>query len=294
MLRGYRRSPKGEAVFDDARRWEGWGTALKPAHEPIAMARKPFRGPVRDCVLKNGTGAMHIDACRVDWLCDEDKAAAAAAAATAQRVCRDAPGRERWAGNVGTFLDPHGSLATWQAKADLGRWPANVLTDGSLDVLEMFPPSARAAIRFFYAPKADKAEREFGLSDASRLTGEQIKGRKAGSAGTLTAHSGVKNGLRANVHPTVKPVDLMAWLCRLVTRPGGTVLDPFMGSGSTGIAAVRHGFAFIGIEQSPEYFDIARARIAAALAQEDAMPTIEREIARATRAIQLSMFEAAG
>ena len=275
----YERSDKGRAISTAARQWEGWGTALKPAHEPIAMARKPFRGAVRDNVLEHGTGAINVDACRVQWQSDAD-AAAAAAAAAAQRVCRDSPNRERWAGQGSSgYSDPKGSLATWEEKANLGRWPANVITDGSLEVIEHFPPSARDAIRFFYAAKADRAEREAGLRD--------------GGVGAL--RDGKRATTRvANFHPTVKPVDLMAWLCRLVTPPGGIVLDPFMGSGTTGVAAVRHGFRFLGIEQSPEYFDIACRRIAHAVEQEERMPRVEHEIAKAVRAEQLTMFAAAG
>lgn len=159
-----------------------------------------------------------------------------------------------------------------------GRWPANVLTDASLEVLEAFPPSARDAIRFFYSPKADRAEREFGLDDVPPT---QMAPR--------TAHD--RDRLNRNIHPTVKPIDLMAWLCRLTTPAGGTVLEPFLGSGSTGIGAIRHGFRVVGIEQSPEYFEIAHRRIAAAVAAEDAMPRLDREITRAARALQLSMFE---
>lgn len=239
---------------------------------------------MRDCLLAHGTGAINIDACRINWLSDKDKAAAAAAA---QRVCRDVPGRERWAGGAGAFQDPHGSLATWQAKSDLGRWPANVLTDASLDVLEAFPSSAREAIRFFYAPKADKAEREYGLEQARKT---RIHGACGVGIGKAPKVNGERPDERANIHPTVKPVDLMAWLCRLVIAPGGTVLDPFMGSGSTGIAAVRHGFRFVGIEQSPEYFAIARARIARAIADMETAPTIERVIAEHRAAEQLALL----
>ena len=291
----YERSDKGHAISTAARQWEGWGTALKPAHEPIAMARKPFRGAVRDNVLEHGTGAINVDACRVQWQSDAD-AAAAAAAAAAQRVCRDSPNRERWAGQGSSgYSDPKGSLATWEEKANLGRWPANVITDGSLDVLEHFPPSARDAIRFFYAAKADRAERDLGLRDAAHHSPGKVTGRLDGSAGLRSPRAGAgRTGGGKNIHPTVKPIDLMAWLCRLVTPPGGIVLDPFMGSGSTGIAAVRHGFRFLGIEQSPEYFDIACRRIAHAVEQEERMPRIEREITKAVRAEQLSMFAAAG
>ena len=153
--------------------WEGWGTALKPAHEPIVMARKPIsEKSITDNVLKHRTGGINIDECRV--------------------------------GN--------------EVKTQQGRFPANVMHDG----LET------EWARYFYCPKTSKSER----------------------------HNADKN-----THPTVKPVELMKYLCRLVTSKGGTVLDPFMGSGSTGMAAKDEGFDFIGIEKEPEYYDIAEARI---------------------------------
>ena len=276
----YERADKGRAIAPEAQAWDGWGTALKPAHEPIALGRKPFRGTVTGNVLAHGTGGLNIDACRVG---DTVPSAAGGMHRKASPVCRD-------------FQRSPGASTDFQMTAGgpphvAGRWPANVLTDGSLDVLEAFPHSAREAIRFFYSPKAGKDEREFGMDGARQIAGEEIKGRKAGSASTQTAHSGLSNTPRGNIHPTVKPLDLMAWLCRLTTPPGGTVLEPFLGSGSTGIAAIRHGFRIVGIEQSQEYFEIACRRIAAAVAAEDAMPRLEREITRATRTVQLSLLE---
>jgi site-specific DNA-methyltransferase (adenine-specific) len=156
-----------------AQQWAGWGTALKPALEPITVARKPLIGTVASNVLEHGTGAINVDGCRVD----------------------------------------------------VERWPANLLHDGSEEVDRLMPGGEA---RFFYTAKASKDDRDDG-----------------------------------NTHPTVKPTDLMRYLCRLVTQPGGTVLDPFMGSGSTGKAAVLEGFKFIGIERDPSYFEIAKARIGA-------------------------------
>ena len=149
---------------------------------------------------------------------------------------------------------------------DAGRWPANVLHDGSLEVIEAFAPMHRPAARFFYSPKATREEREEGLRDGG--VGALRDGKRATS----------KVG---NFHPTVKPVDLMRWLATLVTAPGGGVIDPFMGSGSTGIACVRAGFRFTGIEQSADYFDIARRRIEHAVAESERMPDIERAIEKA-------------
>ena len=271
-----RQAPRGtsditEAATLEAQRWEGWGTALKPAHEPVCFARKPLsERTVAENVLRWATGALNIDGARVKWLGSQDQAAA-------QIACQDQnAGRTTYS----DFNNGPASLQPYLDKMDGGRWPANVVTDGSMEVIEAFPAAARDSIRFFYAAKADKAEREAGLDDIERLTGEEIKSRKAGSAGTLTAHSGVKNTARANIHPTVKPVDLMRWLCRLVTPPGGIVLDPFMGSGTTGIAATREGFGFVGIEQSRDYYEIACRRVAHAVEFVAREPDLVREITR--------------
>lgn len=121
-------------------------------------------------------------------------------------------------------------------------------------------------MRFFYTAKASAEEREFGLEGAPKKQGGMVSNT---SGQHITRRDGGAPGERANHHPTVKPVSLMAWLCRLITPPGGIVLDPFMGSGSTGIAAVRLGFRFVGIEQSEEYFDIACRRIEAAVKEHE-------------------------
>lgn len=186
---------------DDARRWSGWGTALKPAWEPAVIARKPFRGTVAENVLRHGTGAINVDGCRVK--------------------ANDDPLRWERPRNMGF----HGGTDQGKCAAltSDGRWPANLAHDGSPAVLDLFP---REAARFFYSAKASKADRGEG-----------------------------------NTHPTVKPSDLMAYVCRLVTPPGGLVLDPFAGSGSTGVGALREGFRFVGIELSEDYAAIARARL---------------------------------
>lgn len=192
------------AYTDAARQWEGWGTALKPALEPITVARKPFKGTVADNVPEWGTGAINIDGCRVG-----DNAGWA---------YPNGRGGSGWHGRESLSENLSQPMAATQ-----GRWPANLTHDGSDEPTELLG----AAARFFYCAKASKKDR-----------GEE------------------------NTHPTVKPTDLMAYLCRLVTPPGGVVLDPFMGSGSTGKAAVREGFRFIGIEMDAEYLAIAEARIA--------------------------------
>ncbi len=184
-----------------ARQWQGWGTALKPALEPITVARKPLVGTVAANVLAHGTGALNIDGCR---------------------VAGESTKRENHGGTGDPTQWRTGNGGDFTSGSDSGRWPANLIHDGG----EFLGEQAR----FFYCAKASKSDR------------------------------GAENN-----HPTVKPTDLMAYLCRLVTPPGGVVLDPFMGSGSTGKAAMREGFRFIGCELSEEYMTIANARIAHAL-----------------------------
>ncbi|MBB3980138.1 DNA modification methylase [Rhizobium azooxidifex] len=234
----------GTPVTAASRQWQGWGTALKPAWEPICLARKPLIGTVAENVLEHGTGAINIDGSRV-------------------------PG-----GNEHT----------------LGRWPANIVHDGSDEVISAFPDTksgnrkageyglmgyhgadtapmpaidgdSGSAARFFYCAKASRADRDAGLF------GFEPKADTAHRRTNLeTADRPHLRGLtkRANTHPTVKPTSLMQWLCRLITPPGGVILDPFMGSGSTGKAAVLEGFQFVGCEREDEYMPVARARIAAA------------------------------
>lgn len=230
---------------DAARQWDGWGTALKPGHEPIVVARKPLIGTVSANVLEHATGALNIDGCRV---------------ATEDSTRRTGSAEMGYRG---------GSRAgSYQTGSEAGRWPANVIHDGSDEVVAAFPAVGTAA-RFFYAAKASKKDREEGL-DAFQAT-HRPNGNKWTDQDYRVASGGrppsAESGPRRNVHPTVKPTDLMAYLCRLVTPPGGTILDPFMGSGSTGKAAMREGFQFIGIEREVEYFEIADARVAHALSE---------------------------
>jgi site-specific DNA-methyltransferase (adenine-specific) len=194
----------------EAKQWEGWGTALKPALEPITVARKPLIGTVAENVLQHGTGAINVDGGRVgtEELANPSGISNAMGGVTIGKY-------------QGGNQDYSGSGAT----NPLGRWPANFIHDGSEEATDLLGASAR----FFYCAKASKADR-----------GE-------------------------NHHPTVKPTDLMRYLCRLVTPPSGIVLDPFMGSGSTGKAAMLEGFAFVGIEREAEYIDIAKARIQSAV-----------------------------
>jgi len=248
----YERRPKGAAVFDDAKAWSGWGTALKPAHEPIAIARKPLsEGSVSRNVLKHGTGAINIDACRVD----ADKRTGWGG---------QAAGGNTWnASNCG--LGHNGPPTDSE-----GRWPANVMHDGSLEVAECFPAGERQALRFFYSAKAGREEREFGMAGCEAKGMPSLNGSFQ-ERGCPPAK---------NHHPTVKPVDLMRWLIRLTTPARGTILDPFMGSGSTGIAAVREGVTFIGCEMDHDYFAIACRRIEAAVREAEAQPDLVQAIER--------------
>jgi len=228
-----------------AQQWDGWGTALKPAHEPMVLARKPVIGTIANNVLNFGVGGLNIDGSRV--------------------------------GSEG------------------GRFPANFIHDGSDEVLALFPDTGKStggrigkksmgdvtnvpagqyeagdpgygdsgsAARFFYCAKTSKRDRNEGLD------GFPIKEVPFGGHGNKEEDfmsQALRNAPRANHHPTVKPTSLMQYLVRLVTPPNGTVLDPFMGSGSTGKACAYEGFNFIGIDQSAEYVEIAQARIDFAL-----------------------------
>ncbi len=266
----YGQATATEYIYSDpatpeAKQWEGWGTALKPALEPITVARKPLIGTVAENVLQHGTGAINVDGCRVG---------------TEERTTN-------WSGTANYKVsDP--KIGTTTA---LGRWPANFIHDGSEEVVGLFPDTksgkmgpwnnrttngspngiygkfdeehplsetygdSGSAARFFYCAKASKRDRDEGC--------EGMEQRKAGAMSGIETREGkpTNHPMRTNFHPTVKPTDLMRYLCRLVTPPDGIVLDPFMGSGSTGKAAALEGFSFIGIEREAEYVAIAQARI---------------------------------
>jgi site-specific DNA-methyltransferase (adenine-specific) len=201
----------------EAQQWQGWGTALKPALEPITVARKPLVGTVAANVLAHGTGGINVDGCRVEAGDGYTENAVTQGVNTAR-----------------TSYDPRQARRTFEPSAS-GRWPANLIHDGSDEATAGLADSAR----FFYTAKASRDDRSNG-----------------------------------NTHPTVKPTDLMRYLCRLVTPPGGIVLDPFMGSGSTGKAAMLEGLEFIGIEREAAYHAIAESRIgrAAATGHQPSLP----------------------
>ncbi|TQE93245.1 MAG: site-specific DNA-methyltransferase [Spiribacter salinus] len=240
---------------DAAQQWDGWGTALKPALEPITLARKPFKSTVAANVLEHGTGAINVDGCRVD-AADKAKFPAGVVSET----------EKTFGGGEGLYAN----RPRPQDKNPQGRWPANLIHDGSDEVVGLFPVSKSAG--HYKDPKGDCIKRQgsgsnvFSGFDAGNKDARKRTAKYSGEDGSAArffycAKASKKDRGDDNKHPTVKPTDLMRYLVRLVTPPGGTVLDPFMGSGSTGKAAMLEGFDFIGIELDPEYIEIARARI---------------------------------
>ena len=226
-----------------ARQWQGWGTALKPALEPITVARKPLVGTVAANVLAHGTGALNVDGCRVGEFQNT----------TPSGVDR----RNAKLAEMGYRPSAY-QMGEKAPTSPPGRWPANLIHDGSGEVLAGFPETKSGG----YPPEGGQRSR---VSTCGKPTarGEQKFTSSEGSAARFfyCAKASKKDRGDGNSHPTVKPTDLMAYLCRLVTPPGGVVLDPFMGSGSTGKAARAEGFNFIGIERDPDYFKIAQSRI---------------------------------
>jgi len=234
--------PKSRNLDGD---WQGWGTALKPALEPITVARKPLIGTVAANVQAHGTGALNIDGCRVGdnagWSYPNGR------------------GGSGWHGRESLAANLTEPMASTQ-----GRWPANLIHDGSEEVVGVFPDCKPATSR------TKRSDRSFAPSTNNQAGSESLERyavyADTGSAARFFYCAKASKADRGahNVHPTVKPTDLMRYLCRLVTPPSGVVLDPFMGSGSTGKAAMLEGFRFIGIERELEYLEIARARIQAA------------------------------
>lgn len=236
LKKGYHEKDSDIPATNEAKQWSGWGTALKPAHEPICVARKPLCGTVAENVLTHSTGALNIDGCRITDGTETGKE---------KPTYVPNNGNEVYGAGMGG--------GSWENTK--GRWPANFVHDGL---------NAEEWSRFFYCAKASKADRDDGVSLAATSAAEMVD-RDADSAGMNSPRAGAgrTSGAR-NDHPTVKPTALMQWLVRLVTPPGGTVLDPFTGSGSTGKACMLEGFEFIGFEMDPHYCEIADQRIAKA------------------------------
>lgn len=224
---------------DDAAHWQGWGTALKPAWEPIVLARKPLCGTVAGNVLAHGTGAINIDGCRIPT--------GDALGGGAEKITTaDQKGNEGWTRPWMADEAAQGAHAsrvrTNVARAEeLGRWPANILHDGSDEVVSAFPiaPGQQASVR----PDSGAGQKTDNILGAFRANSNCDPRGDTGSAARFfySAKAGPLDRL-GSAHATVKPVDLMRWLCRLVTPPGGLILDPFAGSGTTGIAAMADGF----------------------------------------------------
>lgn len=253
---GFHEVAGDEPVTAAAAAWQGWGTALKPSWEPICLARKPLVGTVANNVLAHGTGALNIDGCRIE-----------AQGRPAREVApfRDGVtyGGNALEGRVDGSLQSSKAVGT----TDVGRWPANLVHDGSDEVVEHFPAKAGVAAPV-HRRNGDKFRNTYGAFGGNvDEEGSTFRG-DSGSAARFfyCAKTSKSERGEGNDHPTVKPQALMRWLCRLVTPPDGLVLDPFLGSGSTGLAAMSEGFRFIGIELNPEYVAIAERRLGLDLA----------------------------
>lgn len=275
--------------FPKSKNKDGRGTALKPGWEPIVLARKPIDGNVETNFAKWGTGMLRIDECRIPFASDDDEAKA-----KSKNRHEDFGSGAR--PNHGIFGEEKRDRKNYEAA---GRWPPNVMHDGSAEALDQFPdsrsrghsPTARgvggistnghagqddlaernfdsgSTSRLFYCAKASAADRDAGL-EFERLT---AVARSNGAQSALSDDEAYTGGstdiglnkvqMRANHHPTVKPTALMRWLVRLVTPPEGMVVDPFMGSGSTGRACALEDLYFLGIEREPSYFALAKRRI---------------------------------
>lgn len=222
----------------------GRGTALKPSWEPIVLARKPLVDALDVNAHIFGTGALNIDACRTPH--DEGT-----------NLTRIQNSKTEPDGDTITLNIPGHSQPIYD---EIGRWPPNVLLDETSAALLDEQTGALKASRFMYVAKPSGKERDEGCYDLAPRTSISLTGRKEGSAGSKHARAGTDRKA-TNFHPTVKPLELMRWLVVLVTPPGGTILDPFLGSGTTGMASRLADFKFIGVEREAEYVEIARRRI---------------------------------
>jgi DNA modification methylase len=222
---------------------DGWGTALKPAWEPIAVARKPVPRTIIANHALHGTGGINIEGCRVP-------------APPGDRVDYGLEGNEDAERFRNTYQSWDATRTPYK-RPEGGRWPSNLLIDEVAAAL-VGPQS-----RFFYCPKVSTREREFGCERLpARSAGDMTGGRKEGSDGLNSPRAGAGRLSGAhNAHPTVKPIELMRWLVRLATPPGGVVLDPFIGSGPTAIAASLEGHDCVGIDQEPEWLIVAESRV---------------------------------
>jgi site-specific DNA-methyltransferase (adenine-specific) len=290
-----------------ANAWWGYGTALKPGLEPICFAQKPLIGTIAENVLAWQVGVLNIDATRIALEAGDVNASVARRQGATSHLS-ERPAAEAEAAGVWESRQSEEAYRRPRAGEDSGRWPANVVHDNSPEVLAAFPQASGmkapvgpetggdrqvtaynpmgprtdhaprgdtgSAARFFYGSKASTADREEGcgaLDDAVLARSSQAQAQRGV---IVEADSNAFNSARSrkNNHPTVKPTDLMQWLCRLVTPAGGVILDPFMGSGSTGKAAMLEGFRFVGIEREAPFFAIAEARVARGATARDVNP----------------------
>ena len=231
----------------EAAAWNGWGTCLKPAVEPIVVARKPLDGTVAANVLKYGTGAINIDGCRVGK----------------EKMINPPASNNRSPSEKGVVdFRMKASVAPTEA---IGRFPANLIHDGSDEVLALFPDTGKSTGGRTIKRSGGGNVGSGKKSEASWSNDDPGFG-DSGSAARFFYCAKASRSERGegNVHPTVKPIALMRYLVRLVTRKGGRILDPFMGSGTTGIAAVQEGMRFVGIEKDEHYYEIAQSRVCAA------------------------------
>jgi site-specific DNA-methyltransferase (adenine-specific) len=231
----------------EALQWEGWGTALKPAHEPIALARKPIKLSIAKNSQKWGTGALNIDATRVPYE-DADLEWSKGVKRSSKVLLNEMNAEQQ-------IKQKHPEEEQWEVNVQ-GRFPSNVI--GEIPDYQ----------KYFYCPKVSRKERHIGFDIGDQRI-DQSEGEMYGSMQAITRANIPNVG---NNHPTVKPIELMKYLIKLITPPGGTVLDPFNGSGSTGCAAVELGHTYIGCELDPAYVDIAEKRIAAWIAKD--LPTV--------------------
>jgi site-specific DNA-methyltransferase (adenine-specific) len=271
-----------------AKQWDGWGTALKPAHEPIVLARKPLNGTVANNVLTHGVGALNIDESRITSTDNFD----GLKGRPIQKLATRRHGETEEEYDLRIHQSPSQQQALEKLKT-LGRWPANFIHDGSDEVLQLFPDTKTgtavrrnigisdkgmfafgnklpkedfthddgggSAARFFYCAKASRTERNTGL-DHLPTRETLIYSEKA--QGPLPQQTPSKPSPQTNFHPTVKPLALIHYLIKLITPPGGTILDPFLGSGTTAVAATQLGHPWIGCELTEDYWPIIEARIA--------------------------------
>jgi len=263
----YWRTDKGDPATEAAKQWAGWGTALKPAHEPIVVARKPLDVTVAANVLAHGTGAINVDATRVGYASESDRAKVAASVESMKQ--RDGTMANSWKNSS--------DLSGANDASTIGRWPPNILLSHAPDCGDECAEGCAVA-EMDEQSGTLKSGCKIGGS-YGRIAGIHHGGQRTDGVACYADTGGASRFFpvfryqakasradrgEGNTHPTVKPIELMQWLVRLVTPPGGLVLDPFAGSGSTGIAALREGFRFAGVELLPEHYEIALARIAAA------------------------------